>query len=115
MADLTTKSLTAEPMAATIDHQRYKVVDAEWIDDHELAFKCPFCFTRHNKDGSPHRLASPIVHRYPSGGDRSRRDRLFAADCEPRTPLWPYGFPDTKYAGYCVKVTTGTGGSTPTP
>jgi len=48
-----------------------KDVKAAWIDDVHIAFDCPFCWTKYNKDGSPCKDAKPLEHHHGSGGDKT--------------------------------------------
>ncbi len=100
-------------MAQQHDGARYKCVWATHIDDTAVAFPCWYCYDRYRRDGRPTKTAVPVVHRYPSNGDRSRGERFVWPTCAPRGAAAPVGFPDTEYAGFCVVVDDTTAGSVP--
>ena len=91
----------------------YKDVYASYIDDQTVEFECPFCYERHCKDDRPRRGARPLVHRFPSGGDRTRGARYIMPECATRRA--PYGFPYSIYVGFRLLVDSTTAGSAPPP
>jgi len=48
-------------------------VVADTIDMNSFTYKCPICFTKYKKDGTPYKNAKPLIHIHGSSGDTSDR------------------------------------------
>jgi hypothetical protein len=51
----------------------YIVVIAEYINQYQFSFQCPFCYSRHRRDGKPYKNAKRVYHYHGSNGDLSDR------------------------------------------
>jgi len=56
---------------------------ADWINNSQFGYTCPFCFVKVNKDGRPRKNSKNLVHRHGSCGNLENR-------IEDRSPHCPY-------------------------
>ena len=56
-------------------------VYAETISNKTFRFKCPFCYSKYKKDGTPYKRSKRIYHTHGSSGDLSNRIEHRIAHC----------------------------------
>ena len=103
-------------MACTTEQGRFKYVYAKFINDDFISYPCWYCYTTYKKDGYPCKNAEQVQHKFPSNGDKTRREIFISADhCPERNKAFPCGFPSDPdkggYGGYCLLVDHDTVGS----
>lgn len=54
---------------------------ADYVDKVHIAYTCPYCWSRVNKDGRPRKNAVNIQHRHGSCGDLSNRIENRGSHC----------------------------------
>ena len=69
------------------------------VDKTHIYYKCPVCFTKYKKDGTPYKTAKNVVHRHGSSGDLSNRE-------EHRSHHKTYNFPqgNLTYNNVCIVI-----------
>lgn len=63
------------------DEKGYIHVIAEEIDNLDIKFTCPFCYTRYKKDGTPTKNAKNSIHTHGSGNNFNNRVEYRTPHC----------------------------------
>lgn len=56
-------------------------VVADTINNTEISFTCPFCYSKHKKDGTPYKNAKRLVHYHSSGFNTDNRIEVREPHC----------------------------------
>lgn len=54
---------------------------AKEIDAKTFSYECPFCYSRYNKNGEPHKKAKRLIHRHGSCGNLDNRIESRVSHC----------------------------------
>lgn len=81
----------------------FPIFEAFKVDSNHIYYKCPTCFTKYKKDGTPYSSAKPVVHKHGSCGDLSNR-------IEHRSHHKTWNFPNNKkcYESCNISITNNT-------